>query len=228
MSDEIIGVQYKDIDFKFYHTPTSEVLIQEIFNDNYKIQERGLEFRDKDVIVDIGANEGFFSILIGKLFPRCQVFAFEPVPRTFFQMVRNVGLNGLVNVHVFNKGIGGAGVYSGVMNVHNQFSGGSSLVDTFDKDNHSQVNVELMPLDELVNPQYFPWIDRIRLMKMDIEGGEYDALYNSSILPRVDYFVGEFHINGRLQAKGYDINELATWVGAQTQLVYFEKCKMAE
>ena len=114
------------------------------------------------------------------------------------------------------------------MNVHNQFSGGSSLVDTFRPHECEQVNVELMPLDELTDVNKFPFIDRIRLMKMDIEGGEYDALYDSSILPRVDFFVGEFHINERLKKQGHDMNQLATWVGSQTNLVYYERCNMAE
>lgn len=225
---EITGVNYDGMEFKFYHTATSDVLVNEIFNDNYRLKQRGIEVRPGDVIVDIGANEGFFSILMAKKYPNATIISFEPVPRTFFQMVRNIGLNGVTNIMAYMKGIWKPGIGNGVMNVHKVYSGGSSLVDTFNADAHDLTNVELMPLDNLFDTKFLPWMDRIRILKMDIEGGEYAALYNSSILPRVDYFVGEFHINSRLQKEGYDITELATWVGSQTNLVYYEKCKMAE
>jgi hypothetical protein len=71
-------------------------------------------------------------------------------------------------------------------------------------------------------------LKRIKLLKIDIEGGEYDAIYNSNILSQVDNVVGEFHINSRLTSRGYDINSLATYVGERSNLVYYEKCQMAE
>lgn len=225
VTPEYIKVVLNNQELSFHNTPTAPVLVNEIFRDNYKIFDRKVPIRDGDVIVDIGANEGIFSILMAKLFPNSPVYSFEPVPRTFFQMIRNIGLNGITNIQPYNLGIGGS-THSDTMNVHKEFSGGSSLVDTFDPINHEKVNVELISLDEafstIIKSQH------IRLMKMDIEGGEYEAIYNSSILNHVDYFVGEFHINSKLEAKGYDINELATWVGSKTNLVYFERCRMNE
>ena len=90
------------------------------------------------------------------------------------------------------------------------------------------INIEVVALDDIFNPTKFPFIDRAKLLKMDIEGAEYETIYNSTILPRVDNMVAEFHINDRLTSMGYDINELATWVGNQTNLVYFEKMRMAD
>lgn len=93
------------------------------------------------------------------------------------------------------------------------------------------VNVEVVAFDDIFNICKFSEIaeiDRVKLLKMDIEGAEYETLYNSTCLSKVDNMVAEFHINTRLETMGYDIDELATWVGSKTRLVYFEKMRMAE
>lgn len=219
----MFNVNCNGVTLYFNQTPTAEMLIKEIFSDNYKIFERNVFFKEGDVVLDVGANEGVFSIMIAKLFPKVRVISLEPVPRTFYQMIRNIGLNGVTNIDPLNVGIG-VGT-EGVMNVHKVLSGGSSLVDTYDPAQHDQVPVALMSLDDVVIKF---GLKRIKLLKIDIEGGEYDAIYNSSILSITDNLVGEFHINERLTNRGFDINQLATYVGSKTNLVYFEKCKMAE
>jgi FkbM family methyltransferase len=171
--------------------------------------------------LDIGAKEGMFSILMAKMFPEARVVSFEPVPRTFFQMIRNIGLNGVTNIEALCLGVGKD--EAGVMNVHKEFSGGSSLVDTFDPVNHDKVYVALMPLDEVVK-KYGP----IKLLKMDIEGGEHEALSEFQRWNDIESMVAEFHINQRLAQRGYDIEKLAAHVRERTNLLYFERCRMAD
>ena len=89
----MIELDYKNNHFFFEETPTAPALVNEIFQDNYRIFERGIKFEPGDVVLDIGANEGLFSIMLAKLYPYLRIIAFEPVPRTFFQMIRNIGLN---------------------------------------------------------------------------------------------------------------------------------------
>jgi FkbM family methyltransferase len=217
-------IEFRGKKFYFNDTPTSKALISEIFNDNYKIFERGIKFEPGDVVIDIGANEGMFSIMMAKLFPDIMVIALEPVGRTFYQMMRNIGLNGVINIEAVNRGVGKEKRIA-AMNVHKTFSGGSSLVDTFDEQNHERVMVTLDSIDEIWSEYR---LGRVKLMKIDIEGGEYAALYACKYLNKVDNLVGEFHINKYLQSRGYDIDELATWVGARTNLVHYDRCKMAE
>ena len=218
----MIELEYRGKQFFFNETPTAPSLVKEIFNDNYKLFDRGVALENGDVVLDIGANEGMFSIMIAKLFPGVRVISLEPVPRTFYQMVRNIGLNGVTNIEPVCVGVGKC---DGFMNVHKEFSGGSSLVDTFDPLNHIKTPVCLTSIDEIWERYK---LHRVKLMKMDIEGGEYEALYPCHHMADVDNFVGEFHINKQLEAKGYDINELATWVGAKCNLIHYDRCKMAE
>ena len=221
---DIFELEFKEKKFFFYRTPTAGALINEIFADNYKIFSQGIQFEDGDVILDIGANEGMFSIMMAKMFPMVKVVSFEPVPRTFFQMVRNIGLNGVTNIEPFNVGVGGNEVdLHAHMNVHKVYSGGSSLVDTYDPLTHDRVSAVLRPLDEIIM-RHGP----IALLKIDIEGGEYEALHDCTKLADVKNVVGEFHINPKLQSKGYSIEGLAEFVKSKTNLIHYELCRMAD
>ncbi len=228
MPDNLISTTYNNILFQFTNTPTAPQLIQEIFTDNYKIFERGLQFQPGDIILDIGANEGMFSIMMAKLFPFVRIISLEPVQKTFFTMIRNIGLNNITNIHPYNLGVGGKSSKSEIIYCDKTYSGGSSMVVTPNFEAQDIVNIEVVALDDIFDIRKFPAIDRVKLLKMDIEGAEYETLYNSTILPRVDNMVAEFHINTRLESMGYDINELATWVGSKTNLIYFEKMRMAD
>lgn len=53
-----------------------------------------LEQREEFVFVDIGANQGLYSLIAAKN-PKClTIIAFEPVPATHARLAANVGLNG--------------------------------------------------------------------------------------------------------------------------------------
>ncbi|SRR6266545_2940317 len=53
------------------------------------------EVRPGDVVVDVGAHIGYFTLLLAALVgPKSRVFAFEPDPDNFALLCRNVELNG--------------------------------------------------------------------------------------------------------------------------------------
>lgn len=225
MTEEIINHHFAGHTFHFYNTPTLPSLISEIFSDNYKILHNNLTFSRGDTILDIGANEGIFSILMAKLFPKAQIVSVEPVPRTFYQMIRNIGLNGVTNITPVNLGVG-AKNDTVTMIVSNEFSGGSTSLMTYNPETTHKVEVGIVPLDSI----FYSYVDNayVKLLKMDIEGMEYDALYNSRLLSTVDYFVGELHINRKLSAMGHSIEKLSKYIAERTNLIYYEPCNMAE
>ncbi|MBH3471857.1 FkbM family methyltransferase [Pseudomonas putida] len=55
-------------------------------------------FREGDVFFDIGANIGWYSMVLGRNCPDAQVYAFEPIPSTVEVLKRNISLNRLNNV----------------------------------------------------------------------------------------------------------------------------------
>jgi FkbM family methyltransferase len=56
-------------------------------------------------ILDIGANVGWYTLHFARKYPTSRVFAFEPIPATFACLERNLRLNGLDNVSLFNFGL---------------------------------------------------------------------------------------------------------------------------
>ena len=50
------------------------------------------------LIVDIGSNFGYYAVYLAHhLGPQARAIAFEPMPRNFDRLVRNIGLNGLAD-----------------------------------------------------------------------------------------------------------------------------------
>jgi FkbM family methyltransferase len=224
MSRPILTAKFREAEFQFHVGPSTEAIVAEVFSDNYTIFEKELEFEPGDIIVDLGANEGIFSILMGKLYPKVKVCAYEPVVRTYEQLTDNIALNEAFNVFPVNKGVDGA-ICSKEIVVSRDHSGGSTSWCTFNPQDHVKVNAEMTTLDEIIRQ-----VGRIKLLKIDIEGAEYDVLYNCTLLDKVDNIVAEFHSNARLRAISpqYDPHELATWLGDRTNLVYYDRCPMCE
>lgn len=215
---------FRGQEFFFYNTLSIPSIIDEIFSDNYKVFESGLTFSPGDVILDLGANEGVFSIMMAKLFPFTRVISLEPVPRTFAQFVRNVGLNGCMNIEPFCLGVGDS-IKSIYLNVSKDYSGGSTSLCTFNPDHHTKDAAEIVTIDSLFTKFN---LSRIRLLKIDIEGMEYEALYASTLIPSIDFITAELHMNNKLDFKGRRMDGLVTWLRNRTKVIHVEVCKMAE
>jgi len=126
--------------------------------------------RPGDLVVDVGANIGYFSLLFAHIVgPDGAVLAYEPVPALSKQLTRNLELNQIKNVTVSNIALsdhrGAATFYVG--RVSN--TGASSLRPM--KDSQSSFDVELAPFDELVDCP-----TAVSLIKIDVEGAELKVL----------------------------------------------------
>jgi hypothetical protein len=92
---------------------------------------------------------------------------------------------------------------------------------------HSYFKVESTTLDAIFKEQR---IEHCKLLKIDIEGSEHEVLLNANCLNRVEYLVGEFHINDNLQRKGYSIESLHQHLKRfiPEDRLTFTSCHMAE
>jgi FkbM family methyltransferase len=144
-------------------------------------------------ILDAGANIGLFACYAAKRSPGCVVHAVEPFPATVRRLRETVernGLQGRVAIHetALSSTSGGATMSAAVaasQMVH-------LVAGRADGTGNAGVPVRTTTLTELMNDI---GADRIDLLKMDIEGSEYDVLGSTgtSTLARIGAITLEYH-----------------------------------
>lgn len=104
--------------------------------------------RPGNIFVDVGANIGYYSVLAGRLVGnQGSVLAFEPNPRTFTLLERNIRENGLSNVMPIQLAVGELrGQADLYLDLHNQ--GNSSLGSRNVSTPDVRVTVSMDSLDE--------------------------------------------------------------------------------
>lgn len=126
--------------------------------------------------VDLGANEGYFTVIgAGLCGPTGRVVAIEPQERLLPIISKNLHLNSLLNTIVVNAAITDR---PGQVTLHltsNTNSGGSGL-HRHTKYPLPTQEVAAMTLEQLLDVQGVKVVD---LLKVDIEGSEYEALLGS-------------------------------------------------
>jgi FkbM family methyltransferase len=158
----------------------------------------------RGAIVDVGAGIGAFTLAAARRFPRLTVYGFEPHPRTFALLRRNVHAAGLANVELAAIGIGLRSGYE----LRDVAAG--PLTTLTARVGSGGVAVPGARLDEVVPP------GPIGLLKIDCEGLELEVLESSvGALPRVERVVVEYHrhlladadrrVAAFLAAQGFDV-----------------------
>jgi FkbM family methyltransferase len=124
--------------------------------------------RSGQVVYDLGANVGFYSLLASALVgPTGRVFAFEPDPANVRVLRRHLELNQISNCTVIESAISNSAGYA-------DFAfGDSRSTGRLDQRSSDGLRVRTVALDELLRSGELPAPD---IMKCDIEGGEHRAL----------------------------------------------------
>jgi FkbM family methyltransferase len=169
--------------------PTDEALVAfwEIFVERCYLRPDFYLPRPQDVILDIGANIGTFSLHCQKLAPGVRVFAAEPNPGTFAQLQANIERNNLgAAVTAFNLALSD---HEGTLHIdeRSDTSGHQRLLDAGDG-----VAIPCLTLDQFFERA---GIDRCDLLKVDTEGAETAIVEGASrgLWDRVDKVVIEYH-----------------------------------
>ena len=89
------------------------------------------EVRNADIIIDVGAYLGVYSILAAKLGPG-RVLAIEPNSKSFKQLERNLALNSMTNsVQTFQLAVGETPKLVSIITPHGRpYSSGSQVADS--------------------------------------------------------------------------------------------------
>ena len=136
------------------------------------IREHISNLKFGDIFIDIGANSGYFSLVASQqVGEKGKVFSFEPSSREFIRLLTNINHNSSSNVYPLNIAVSSefgtadffiASEHTGINSFHST-DGKATCVE----------NVLKMPLDFFV--LNFK-LDKIAILKLDVEGHELMAL----------------------------------------------------
>lgn len=123
-----------------------------------------------DYVIDIGANIGYFSVILANLVGQDgKVFAFEPDPTNFEILKKNVKLNNHKNVECINKAVSNKNskvkLFLSDMN-----NGDHRCYNPKDKNHCSHIECNAVKLDNFLKRK------PINFVKLDVQGFEYYAL----------------------------------------------------
>ncbi len=124
-----------------------------------------------DIIIDIGANIGYYVLLEAKLASKGKIYAIEPIPKNNDLLKRNIKLNNYKNVFVFKCALGNK-QGKGTMNICNK-SNWSSFTKNPNVKIIKEINVPITTLDRFVEKNLHK---PPTLVRMDVEGYEYQII----------------------------------------------------
>lgn len=134
-----------------------------------------------DVLFDVGANIGFFSLIAARrVGAEGRVYAFEPVPRNAAAIRRSAQLNGLAMIKVFPEAVGAATGRAELLLAHH--IGGAALASVgAPPDTRGRMQVDVVTLDDAVARR---GLRPPSLVKIDVEGAEIDVLHGMTEIMR--------------------------------------------
>ncbi len=194
------------------------LIFKEIFmSDVYDVDELIKGLSPDSVLLDIGANVGFFSALIVSKGPVKKIYAFEPIPVNIDTLKQIVADNKLLQEKidlqgkaVTGKPMDGITLY---LDSEKELTQNASVFSGFEKSHANKIIVESTTLSQIIIQNNLEQID---FMKMDCEGSEFDILYNTDPehIRRIKKMMIEVHdvdeeknnityFNNYLQSLGY-------------------------
>ncbi len=172
ISDDLVIMTTRKYGIKMICNPSDERTIPiEILNfDSFEAEEPSLMLpmlNEGNVVLDIGANVGWYSILLSKLKSGCSIYAFEPIPETFSYLNKNLELNGIKSVKSFNFGL--SNKEDEVIFYYNPLStGNSSLANLTLAKQIEPMKCKVKKLDDFVSTEKI----HVDFIKCDVEGAE--------------------------------------------------------
>jgi FkbM family methyltransferase len=171
---------------RFYVDPVSNfgnAIVSEHAYEEEVIESLEGILKPGDTFLDLGANEGFFSILGSKIVgPSGRVIAIEPQTRLQSVLVKNIAENKAFNVNVYQRVISDSQGIATLTLSPDMNTGSSGLI---------RVTKYKTATEEIIQLTFQQFIDqlnvrRIKLMKIDIESFEYEAVLGSRELFQTD------------------------------------------
>lgn len=188
---------------------------RKVFNEVWVYEEynckEGFDIKNNDIVVDIGANIGTFSIYAANKAENVKVYSFEPVKDNYRKLIENRNMNTSLDIIPINKAVSSkAGKRKIFLSSAN--CGGHSLFEGWDIGKDSEI-IQTTTLKNIFEDNNLTYID---FLKIDCEGGEFEILESSKeILKRVKKISMEVHrisndkniyfLKSILEESGFDV-----------------------
>ena len=182
---------------------TALAVAAELNRDGYAWND--IVMNEGDVVIDIGGNVGIASIYLARKFPFIKIYAFEPNKQNYDNFVDNIKLNSISKdiITVENKAVTKDGrtvdLQTSAWNSGGAFISdiSGSMVPGYKMENAKVHSTTLFEIFDKYS------IDKVKLLKMDCEGSEYEILYNTSpeVLKKIEHLRAELHGDSRLSDK---------------------------
>lgn len=174
---DFYGKEIKIVDSVTFLSGAKEIFEKDI----YKLK---LRTDNTPIIVDCGANIGLSVMYFKHTYPKATVIAFEPDPDIFEVLKYNVEVFNPSNVELHQKAI-----WKDESGIEFLQEGGFSGRIPKEGDKKHTIKVPTARLKNILQNQ-----DRIDLLKIDIEGAEYEVLMDvENDLEHVDNIFIEYH-----------------------------------
>jgi FkbM family methyltransferase len=143
---------------------------REVFSTNYfqKIISENM------IVIDIGANIGYYALLESQLASKGHIYAIEPVLKNYTLLTKNIALNQCSNISTYNFAIGNTDGFS-KMYIYDK-SNWSSFTKIPGENIRDIVQVPVFTLDTFIE-SHVP--QNPHFIRMDVEGFEYEILMGS-------------------------------------------------
>jgi FkbM family methyltransferase len=156
---------------------------REIANGTYERRYIDLfrsKIREGDVVVDVGAYSGIFSLIASEqVGSKGCVYAFEPVPRSYHRLMRNIGINEAENIKAYNLGLSDKdetlpiSVPRKIPAEATFFERSATEISQGVEVQKDIVQARLIPFDWFYNNEE---LNKVNVVKIDAEGAELKVL----------------------------------------------------
>jgi FkbM family methyltransferase len=139
--------------------------------DQYELEDSEMLYRlvkNNDIIFDIGANIGWYSIHLSKKLTGAKIYSFEPIPETYSKLKRNIELNKSENINIVNIPLSNK-IQKLTFFYSPSATGASSSVNISEEIDIKKLECTTDTIDSYVSKNN---INKIDFIKCDVEGAE--------------------------------------------------------
>jgi FkbM family methyltransferase len=203
-------------------------VFKEIFmEDFYQADKLINKLPDNPVVIDVGANAGFFNVLLFSKLNTARVFAYEPLPSNINLFKKTIEQNDSMKTIQLSQ-MAVTGISKDSIQLFTEDTEDNTVVSSvfsgFNKLNQKTITVPAQSLAFIIEQNN---LEKIDLLKLDCEGSEYDIIYNTnaSVLRKINMMVIEVHeidgnknnlksLNEYLQSLGYKTSSMPVQEGS--------------